>query len=105
MKKRKSLDKYHKLEQSKPICPICGKHTIETETDEIKVKDGDDIFKVKSPFFRCLKDGECYQTEEHKAFENSQIRAHLLKSEINKRTKTNDEIKIPSLVKEKLINQ
>ena len=104
MKRRKAGKYAPKLEEQKPICPICGKHTIETEIDEMKVRDGDDIFTVKSPFFRCYKDGECYQTDEMKAFENSQLRAHLLKKEIQRRNNETDKVKIPSAVKEKLLN-
>ena len=106
MKRSKSKNKYApKLETQKPICPICGKHTIETEMDEMKVRDGDDIFTVKSPFFCCYQDGECYQTEEMKTFENSQIRAYMLKKEIQRRNNETDRIKIPSAVKQTLDNE
>lgn len=105
MKRSKSKSKYAPtFENAKPICPICGKHTIETEIDELKVRDGDDIFTVKSPFFRCYRDGECYQTDEMKSFENSQLRAHMLKKEIDKRNNITNKVKIPSLVKESLNN-
>ena len=99
MKKRKTVDKYHKVEQSKPICPICGKHTIETETEDVKYKLDGEVFTMKEAFFRCKQDGECYATDDMVAFNNSQLRAYMLKREIEKKDNPGNKVRIPSSLK------
>lgn len=101
MKRRKAGKYSPSLEKQKPICPVCGKHTIETEVEEQKCKYEGHEFTVKEAFFRCYQDGEIYSTPDMVAWNNSQLRAHILKFEMDKKA---DEVKIPSAVKEKLLN-
>ena len=102
MKRRKTTDKYHKITESKPICPICGEHIIETEVDDVKYKLDGEVFTLKEEFFRCYKDGEIYATPEMMLHNNSQLKAYMLKKEIEK---GNNKVKIPSAVKERLLDE
>lgn len=102
MKRRKSTDKYHKIEESKPICQICGEHTIEVETEDVKYRLDGEVFTLKEEFFRCHKDGDIYATPEMVEHNNSQLKAYMLKKEIEK---GNNKVKIPSAVKEKLFDE
>ena len=103
MKKSKSKNKYApKLEEKRPICPVCGKHPIETEVEEQKCRYEGHEFKVKEAFFRCYQDGEIYSTPDMVAWNNSQLRAHILKFEMDKKA---DDVKIPSAVKQTLDNE
>lgn len=103
MKRSKSKNKYApKLEDKRPICPVCGKHPIETEVEEQKCKYEGHEFTVKEAFFRCYQDGEIYATPDMVAWNNSQLRAHILKYEMDKKA---DTVKIPSAVKQALDNE
>lgn len=95
MKKRTTTNKYHKTEDAKPICPLCGKHTIETEIEDAQyMLDGEKI-TLKEKFFRCHENpGEQYLTEEMKKFNESQLKGYIWKKEIERRA--NDKI-IPGL--------
>ena len=102
MKRRKTTDKYHKITESKPICPICGEHIIETEVDDVKYKLDGEVFTLKEEFFRCYKDGDIYATPEMVERNNSRLKAYMLKKEIEKGS---NEVKIPSAVKERLLDE
>lgn len=106
MKLSKKISKYNKpkLENPRPICPICGSHTIETEYEDRKYKIDGETFTLKEAFFRCYKDGEIYETEAMRQETTNKLRAYMLKREIQTRNGIDDKLKIPSAVKEKIDN-
>lgn len=101
MKRRMKVDKYHNVpvEESRPICPMCGEHTYEVEFEDQKYKLDGEEFTLKEKFFRCHKDGEIYYTGEMKDFNENQLRAYMMRKEVEKRAGVTDKVKIPSAVK------
>jgi YgiT-type zinc finger domain-containing protein len=88
MKRNKTISKYHKelLEDSAPICPICGEHTIKTEIEDVEYKIDGNIVTLKEEFFRCHKNpGEQYATDEMVKHSNNQLRGYFLKKELDKK--------------------
>lgn len=91
MKRRKTTDKYHKLTESKPICPICGEHTYETEYEDARYKLDGEEFVLKEQFFRCYKNpGDTYATPEMVDYNTNQLRAYMLRKEVEKKSNDNN---------------